>query len=175
MIKAFTLVLVLFQIHLFGQENLKDTCKLVEVTISNDGTLNWTTQNEKSSKVFEIHQFRWNRWVKVGEIDGHGAPSITRYQFKIIPHSGENQIRVMLVNESYLSRIVKFNSLVPKIKYTIDKKTEEIKFTYDTMYEIIDTEGSLLKRGFGPSVSYKNMPEGKYILNWDNSNTNIKL
>src|SRR5574343_1240382 len=45
------------------------------ITVSNTGMLSWTTTGETSSIPYVIEQFRWNKWVYVGEVQGIGTPA----------------------------------------------------------------------------------------------------
>jgi hypothetical protein len=45
----------------------KSTFEVVSMTADLDGTIKWTTKSETGKLAFAIEQFRWNKWVKVGE------------------------------------------------------------------------------------------------------------
>jgi len=172
---SFTLVFFILQITLFGYETkLKDTCKIVSININKDGSLEWITKNETEERVFIIEEYRWNKWVKIGEIYGKGLPQEMKYSFKIIPYSGKNQIRVIQENESNISKKIEFTSYEPKVKFTIEKVANEIKFSNKTMYEIVNSLGEIVKRGLSDSISYENLPKGSYTLNYDNSTTKFE-
>src|ERR1700751_554000 len=64
----------------------KPSFDLVGITINNDAVLNWSTKNEGGSLPFIIEQFKWNKWVYVGEINGEGTPGQHDYKFKVAPH-----------------------------------------------------------------------------------------
>ena len=78
----------------------KSTFGTKEISFSGDGVLNWTTDNETGSLDYIVEQFRWNKWVKVGEVKGIGTPGTHSYSYKIAPHSGENRARVKQVDYS---------------------------------------------------------------------------
>ncbi|HRG38224.1 MAG TPA: T9SS type A sorting domain-containing protein, partial [Bacteroidia bacterium] len=51
--------------------------------------------------------------------------------------------------------------------------TKEINFTsnnapVETMYEIYDQFGNIVKRGFGKTIDVSNLTKGAYYLNFDN-------
>ena len=57
--------------------------------------------------------------------------------------------------------------------YTYLKFSKDISFVsldkpYETMYEIYDQYGNVVKRGFGSSVDASNLAKGGYFLNYDN-------
>ncbi|MED6302346.1 MAG: T9SS type A sorting domain-containing protein, partial [Bacteroidota bacterium] len=48
----------------------------------------------------------------------------------------------------------------PKIKKSLD-------FSENTLYEIFDTYGNLVKKGYGQSISVENLEKGLYYVNYD--------
>ena len=72
----------------------KSTFVAKSVSLDKDGTFTWKTTDESGKLTFTVEQYRWNKWVKVGEVEGEGSPTEHTYQFKITPHSGENKVRV---------------------------------------------------------------------------------
>jgi len=174
--KYFFLVLLISQISLFAQQSqVKDTCKIVSVTVGNADTVHWTTQKDLNREPFTIEQYRWGKWVKIGEVDVLKTLEKVTYSFKSIPNSGENQLRVFHLNEVNLSRSVKWVSDIPVVKFTIQKDIKEIKFTNATMYEILDSKGNIVKKGLFHTIWYKDLPNGTYTLNYDNSTTKLEL
>jgi hypothetical protein len=89
--------------------NLKDTTRIIELSVDPKGMLRWKTRNEHNKLPFIIEQFRWNKWIKIGEIEAKGSQTENQYSFNFFPHHGENQFRVTQVNENYASQTVKKN------------------------------------------------------------------
>ena len=154
----------------------KSTFEVISMTVDKDGTVKWATKSETGKLSYAVEQFRWNKWVKVGEVDGVGTPNTNNYTFKIQPHSGKNQVRVRQTDYSgqpRLSKPVDFTSDVPEISFAPVKVSKDISFVaadkpYETMYEIYDQYGNVVKRGFGSSVDASNLAKGGYFLNYDN-------
>jgi len=157
----------------------KSTYEIISMSIDKDGTFKWSTKSETGKLTFIIEQFRWNKWVKVGEVDGVGTPTSNEYSFKITPHSGKNQLRVRQTDYSGLPRLSKaadFISDVPEIDYAPLKTSKDINFfvkgkedkSMETMYEIYDQYGNIVKKGFGAKLDVSNLPKGAYFLNFDN-------
>lgn len=154
----------------------KSTFEVISMTVDKDGTIKWATKSETGKLSYAIEQFRWNKWVKVGEVDGVGTPNTNNYTFKVQPHSGKNQVRVRQTDYSgqpRLSKPVDFTSDVPEISFAPVKVSKDISFVaadkpYETMYEIYDQYGNVVKRGFGSSVDASNLAKGGYFLNYDN-------
>jgi hypothetical protein len=130
------------------------------------GTLYWQSLNETRNDVYIIEQYRWNKWVKIGEQLGLGSPGEHHYKFTAMTHDGENRFRIN-INNSWDSITSIFDK--PIITYSMVKKKKEIQFSSETLYEILDASGILVKKGWAASISYANLPKGKYILNYDNS------
>src|SRR4051812_37146048 len=53
----------------------KSTFDVIGISADKDGTLKWTTKSETGKLAFFVEQYRWNKWVKVGEVEGVGTPS----------------------------------------------------------------------------------------------------
>jgi hypothetical protein len=151
----------------------KSTYEVVKMDIAEDGTIKYTTKGESGKLSFIIEQFRWNKWVKVGEVDGQGTNGPNDYNFKAALHSGENKFRLKQLDYSgtpRYSKEVKVTSSTPKVSFAPVKVKDVITFTPgETMYEIYDQYGNLVKKGFGSSVDCKSLPNGGYYLNYDNS------
>lgn len=157
----------------------KSTFEVVSMTADLDGTIKWTTKSETGKLAFAIEQFRWNKWVKVGEVDGVGTPTSNEYSFKVVPHSGKNQVRVRQTDYSgqpRLSKPVDFVSDVTEIDFAPIKASKDVNFfmkgkndkPIETLYEIYDQYGNVVKKGFGSKVEVSNLPKGGYFLNYDN-------
>ena len=154
----------------------KSTFEVISMTIDKDGTVKWATKSETGKLAFAVEQFRWNKWVKVGEVDGVGTPGTNNYTFKITPHSGKNQIRVRQTDYSgqpRLSKPVDFMSDGADVTFAPVKVAKDITFLAndkptETMYEIYDQYGNVVKRGFGSTVDASNLAKGGYFLNYDN-------
>ncbi len=150
----------------------KSTYEVTNMKLDADGTLKWTTKNETGKLPFVIEQYRWNKWVKVGETDGKGIGDNNEYVFKVTTlHSGENQIRLKQVDytsQPRYSKPVKFVSTMPEVTFAPAKVSKDITFSAETLYEIYDQYGNVVKKGFGKSVDCGNLAKGIYYLNYDN-------
>ena len=146
------------------------------MAVGADLTFKWSTKGETGKLTYTIEQFRWNKWVKVGEVEGNGTPDVNNYSFLVAPHSGKNQYRVKQVDytgQPKLSRTVDYNSTSPEITFSPAKVSKEIGFfagstPTETMFEIYDQFGNIVKRGFSSTVDAGNLPKGAYYLNYDN-------
>lgn len=149
----------------------KSTFEIVNMNIDRDGTFEWTTRKETGKLTFIIEQFRWNKWVYVGEKDGVGSSSENTYSFKITPHSGENKFRVKQVDYSRkprYSQAAKFVSGAAEITFSPVKAKTEVNFTRETQFEVYDSFGNIVKKGYSNKVDVSNLKKGIYYLNYDN-------
>ena len=151
----------------------KSTFVTSSITVDcNAKLLKWTTTGEQGKLTFVIEQFRWNKWVKIGEVEGLGTAGPNNYSFAVVPHSGENQFRVKQVDYSGQARtspVAKCTSTQAEIKFFPVKVKDKITFEGgETMYEIYDQYGNIVKKGFGATVDCTGLAKGGYFLNYDN-------
>lgn len=153
----------------------KSTFEIVSMSVDKDLIFKWSTKGETGKLSYVIQQFRWNKWVPIGEVEGNGTPDVNNYSFKVAPHSGKNQFRVKQIDYSgqpRISKAVDFVSSSPEVTFGPVKASKEITFfagstPVETMFEIFDQYGNNVKRGFASSVDVSNLPKGVYYLNWD--------
>lgn len=149
----------------------KSTFEVIELNITKDAIFKWKTKNETGKLPFTIEQFRWNKWIKVGEVEGKGTSGENDYTFKITPHSGENQFRVKQVDYTgrpRYSKSARHISPMPEITFSPIKVKDDIMFTSETMFEIYDSYGNIVKKGFADKVDVSNLKKSIYYLNFDN-------
>lgn len=149
----------------------KPSFEVVKINISNDGVLSWSTKNELGSLPFIIEQYKWNKWIYVGEVSGEGTPQTHDYKFKLTTHSGENKFRIKQVGFGFQPRYsnsVTMNSLMAKPTYQFSKDNKSITFSSETAYEVYDYYGNVTKKGYGSTLDISNMNRGKYYLCYDN-------
>jgi len=143
-----------------------------KIDVGKDGVINWTTTGEIGSIPFMVEQFKWNKWVKIGEVPGKGNAAIANdYTFKASLISGENVFRVS--QQSFdggirSSQPAKISATTEVVTHTVLEDEGRVKFSAKTNYEIVDAFGQVINSGFGTSVSIKTMERGKYFINFDN-------
>ena len=153
----------------------KSTFENSEIFVNENKILKWKTTNEQGKLTYFVEQYRWNKWVKIGEVDGNGKVDENNYKFSVASHvhSGENKFRAKQIDYTGRPRPTKSTtfedneqmvvSLInPKVKKTLD-------FSENTLYEIFDTFGNLVKKGYGKIINIDNLPKGLYYVNFDNT------
>lgn len=154
----------------------KSTYEIQSINVGPDGLLQWSTTNERGKLPYIIEQFRWNKWVRIGEVNGEGSPESHSYKFKVDPHSGENRVRVAQIDHTGKkrpSKAVTFQSKVPEVTMSPMKVSKAIYFKADgseakTRYEIYDAYGNIVKKGAASEVDCDNLRKGAYYINYDN-------
>ncbi len=151
----------------------KSTFDIAKQEVTSNGVYRFTTTNETGELPFIVEQYRWNKWVKVGEVMGVGTPGEHTYEFKIVPHSGENKFRVKqvdLTKNARYSQAVKYTDpAVAPVTFSPDKPKTEVVFSSATLYEVYDQYGNIVKRGFGDRLDVTNLKKDLYYLNYDNT------
>ncbi len=153
------------------------TFEIIAINVDKTGLLSWSTKNEMGSLPFVIEQYRWNKWVPIGQVDGKGTITTNSYSFQTVAHSGENKFRVKQVGfggSSKFSNSVSFVSTLIQPTYTLAKDAKNIQFSGETLYEIFDVYGNVIKRGFGANLDIANLTKGEYYLCYDNIMSDFK-
>jgi len=155
----------------------KSTYVIKEISCTADGALTWVTTGESGELDYAIEQYRWNKWVNIGEVYGKGSSGTNSYSFNLVPHSGENKVRVAQTDHTGKkkpSKAVTFNNTsIKEPKFSPSKVKKSIKFTASgklikTKYEIYDAYGNIVKSGVGSEVDCSNLKKGAYYINYDN-------
>lgn len=148
------------------------TFDVKNITVSEDGILKWTTSNEQGSLPYIIQQKKWNKWVKVGEVEGKGTSNENQYEFKVPIVSGKNEYRVMQKSYDGADRVSESASMIsnkPAVTFDYDKKSQKIEFSNETSFEVYNIYGQIVKRGFGEAVDVSNLSKNTYYLTYDGS------
>ncbi len=146
------------------------TYKTTEIAVKNDDLI-WETTNEAGSLRYVVEQFRWNKWVKVGEIEGKGTPGSHHYSFQPRLHAGENRFRVKQTDYRNIQRLSPEATVVvnkPGVVLASEKVTNKLVFSDPTLFEIYDNFGRIMFKGFGDTVSVSGLKTGSYYLNYGN-------
>jgi len=151
------------------------TFEVVSINVDKNGLLKWETKNEMGSLPYVIEQFRWNKWIPIGEVKGNGTLESNSYSFQTTAHSGENKFRVKQVGYGSVSKAsssVAYISTISQPSYT--KNSTNIQFSGETLYEVFDAYGNVVKRGFGNTLAIDNLAKGDYYLCYDNIMADFK-
>lgn len=143
------------------------------ITVDRTGALKWTTIEESAALPFYIQQFRWNKWIRIGIVQGKGNPGANNYSYKVNLHSGINKFRVMQLNYNnqprYSLEAEYNNRLMAKVTFEPAKPKKNIIFSVETNYEIYDYYGKLRMKGYGRMIDLSKLEKGDYFLQYDNA------
>ena len=158
----------------------KSTFNIMKIAYKNSGVLEWTADNETGEMDYIVEEFRWNKWVKVGEVKGKGIPGSHNYSFKITPHSGLNKARVKQIDYTGKPRVspsAEYQSSMQEITLDGDTKfKDEIVFLNgETMFEIYDKYGNIVKRGYGTKADISSLAKGLYYISYDDKTKDIQI
>ena len=198
---AFEIDLSFFQLNLGSPIEIrishKDDCKpkvvnpevlkpmstfdVSSIGISKEGVLAITTSNETGKLPYTIEQFRWNKWVEVGEFEGKGNPEKNDYEVQLTTvHNGQNRFRVKQTDHKSKPRYsfeTKINSPLPEISFQPGdgkKVTDAINFSDNTLYEVYNAYGNIVAKGVGKRVDVTGFEKGTYYLNYGTATGTFK-
>lgn len=148
------------------------TFETTRVDISDEGLIQWQTINEQGKLPFVIQQFKWNKWVNVGEVTGNGTSTKNEYSFQTTPVSDLNKFRI--IQKSYDGRIrssasVEYTSDKAPVTFSYNKKTKSLVFDSETNYELYNVYGQIIKRGFGKTADIASLPKNDYYISYDST------
>ena len=152
--------------------NPAPTFETLSIKVNEKGIINWTTKDESGSLPYIIEQYKWNKWVTVGEVQGRGFSDKNDYSFKVVLTSGENKFRVKQMGNNKKPRYsaeAKIAAKKPTVKFECLKSKEQIVFDSETHYEVYDRYGNIIKRGFGNNIELSNLDHSLYYLSYDNT------
>lgn len=148
------------------------TFEIQNIEVTQEGLLKWSTKDESGSLPFNIEVYKWNKWVKVGEVQGEGTSELNNYSFKVGLISGENKIRVTqkgTLGKTEQSQSVTVVSEVEKPSWNFESGKNKIIFSKETAYEIYDKFGQARIKGFGKEIDVVSLNNDEYYLCYDNS------
>lgn len=147
------------------------TFEVTDITVDESGLLAWATINEQGALPFVVQQFKWNKWVNIGEIDGVGTSNKNDYQFQTGPISGVNKFRVIQKNfegKVRKSPEVSFTSKLKPVTFKYVKKSQTIQFSDKTSFEVFNEQGQIVKRGYDSTIDVSGLRKNLYYLAYDN-------
>lgn len=147
-----------------------------KIECSPNGMLTWESTGEMGKIPYIVQQFKWNKWVNVGEVMGNGTSSKNTYKYQVSMTSGLNKFRV--AQKSYegdlrKSGVCEVTSTVAAVTQKYDKKTKMINFSAETSFELFNIYGQIVKKGRGSSLDCTPLLKGEYYISYDNKTDRI--
>jgi hypothetical protein len=154
------------------------TYQLHDIYVDEKGVLHWEADNENYPLPYIIEQYKWNKWVQIGEIMGQGGKELHHYTFETTPVAGVNKFRIKQkghIDKTKISPPVAYTSLKSEISYVINRKSNVIFFSEPTAYEVYNKFGDLVKKGYGKEINIGNLQKGVYYMNYGNSTVDFTI
>lgn len=144
------------------------TYALEDIALKDNNTLTWTTSNETSDLPYTIEQFKWNKWVEVGAVQGGGDKSKNEYVAEVCTHKGENTFRIRQDDASGMHYSEKFVVDVKRaeVYVTSPKIYDKIAFSEKTDFEVFDEYGIVVAKGRAAEIDCSKWTPGNYYLNF---------
>jgi len=139
--------------------------------VNRKGFLCWDINGNLGEGLFTVEQFRWKKWIKVGELKSVDTVSINSYALEISPNTAQNIFRVQFKNAQgriTTSKEIKYILPGKEIMILTEKIKDRIAFSSVTIYEIIDESGNLMLQGNDKYIDVSGLPKGSFFLNYDN-------
>lgn len=152
----------------------KSTFVIESIQLNKNENLSWITTGEVGSIPYIVEQYKWNKWVNIGTVEGKGTVKTNSYSFDVVFTSGNNQFRVKQLDytkKPRYSQTVSYKNTISPITFKPgdgQKASKEIIFSTSTNYEIYDYYGSFITKGYGSKVDVSAFKAGTYFLNYDN-------
>lgn len=157
--------------------------EFLSINVDSLGLLSFCTKYETYKSTYYIEQFMWNKWVVVGEIWNNftSSDSVNCYQFQTDLISGENKFRITTPcdfmnycpgGNANCSTSVKTTPKEPMI-YELHTKGNDLLLSNPTRYEVYDSNGNLVKRGYTKDKFFVGLPKGLYYINYDNTTGDV--
>ncbi len=156
----------------------RPTFETKSIVINPAGLITWTTKGESGALPFIIEQYRWNKWVYVGEVQGLGMGNEHTYSFQVTAHSGENKFRVKQVGFGkevrYTPEVLFTPANKPVLSMLQSSDSKQVTFSGESLYEMYDGFGNVVLKGFGTKIDLTDFSKGSYYLCFDNQVIEVK-
>jgi len=143
-----------------------------------DLTITWSIEGSPGEESFEVEQYRWEKWVRIGMVDPNDSVSYNQYSKKVDAHSGKNLYRIKIIDSRGIinySPSLKYLSRDAEITIVNKKYEEEIVFSGTTMFQLYDEKGILIRSGISDRIDVRDIDEGKYWVNYGVATELIKV
>lgn len=153
-------------------------CTFKETWIDSAAVFHFVTCEENGTATYTVQQFRWNKWVKIGELTSAANVDPQEYTFDVKPFlfKGENKFRAVLPYSKNISATASYTADVPELIVDATSWCNVIAFSGETMWELYDVSGNIVKKGFGTQLDYTGLASRRpYYLNYANTTKKIKL
>lgn len=140
--------------------------------------ITWALKKAENGR-FWIETYRWNKWVKLGEVESFNSQTDYEFSLQDSLHTGVNQVRVTFLESSsdyrVTSETMTYDLQRTPVSFDLNKKTLMVTFSEKTSFELYNAHGDILQRGFAKTIDLSSRKKGVYYLNFDNENGKIRV
>ncbi len=150
---------------------------LQSIIVDDKGKLAWKVSNEAGALPYSVQQYKWGRWVEVDRVYGIGMEEMYIYSTQVRHIPGLNRYRVVqtdLDGGRVESRETSFIREAEAVTFAYERKSQELRFSEMTHFEVIDAYGTTVVRGENNIIDLRLVPKGTYFLNYGNQNAEFK-
>jgi hypothetical protein len=138
--------------------------------------INWSTIGETGPFPFQVQQYKWDRWVTIGEVMGEGKADTAHYKYEVKHLNGPNLYRIYQSDAAsgltLVSDDIKIRSANSVITFSMDKGN--ISFSDATQFEIYNSDGEMVDKGEGSEVDTSSLPKGEYYIAYGGTSETFK-
>jgi len=154
----------------YGQTNILDT-RQYKVSVEDSGLLKGLIV-EGDFRAYYIQHFRWGRWITLDTIKTQGKDTVY-FEFQLPAHSGENKYRIDFPYTGgrkcgVICSFKQYFDVGETELYNKKTRSDTIYFSNKTDYEIYDSTGKLISRGYSDKITNLNLDRGIYYISYDN-------
>jgi len=143
--------------------------KFTDLRLNSSGLLSWCVTGDSLRKTSHIEQYKWNKWIDVGEIERGPSDSISCYEYQTSMTSGMNKFRIVEYDLSNYANKSPAVSNISRLQNVEMLQTEgsDIYLSDKTHYELFNSKGQLIMRGYDKYLSLDSFDPGIYYLCYD--------
>ncbi len=133
--------------------------------------LNWATKGEKTGSKISIEQFIYNNWVSIKDMPAKGSATLNNYISEELHHSGTNKYRIKYTEldaQVFYSRVLEHTSTKEPVTFYPKRASTTLYLSRQTNYEILNSDGALVRKGNAKDIPVEDLKTGVYYLNVDN-------
>ena len=143
----------------------------------NENELLWVTSFEDKHGYYVVEKEMGNLWTPIDTVKTKGNIFINQHSVEAEHVPGNNDYRLVYYPENgevFISESFKYFSDKSAISHAIDTDNWTIEFTEEVSFQILNSNGRVLKRGKGVSYDIKRLPRGNYFLRYENEEVSFE-
>ena len=149
----------------------------VSVEIKIDG--DYSIQMKKEDfQYIQPQIYIWNKWLNLDSIVSNQLDSFSRMEGKFWLPFGKHNARIAAYNQqgyaAYSKEFIVEGSSKPN-SYELVHQSKKIRFIRSSHYEIYNTYGVRLLKGYDSHIDVKGLNKGVYYLNYELENFKIEI